>query len=340
VRRIPSRARQSLPTAANIGKAANVQASSSPRDNRAMILAAIDIGSNSVLLLVAAVEDNRALVPLKEAVSITRLAEGMSGDGLLAQPAIERTLEAVCQFHAQALSLGAQTVFAVGTAALREARNASELLEKLDERLNLRVQVLTAEQEAALSLAGVRTGPGLAHLPLLVLDVGGGSTELVASPAGTQAAFQASLPVGCVRQRVARAEPRSRPELTSLVEELQGTMEQAFAPARHFPGQLVGVGGTITSLAAIDLVLPEEAHWRVEGHRLTAKRIEEIALTVALTPLSQRPAIPGLPPGREDTLVAGAAIVLAAMGCLGRACLRVSRRGLRYGVLATAAAVP
>ncbi len=291
--------------------------------------AAIDIGTNSVRLLVADVEDGR-ITPVLQRMEITRLGEGLSQSPVLIPQAIGRTVRAVREFAAEAEQMGVASLVVFGTSALREAHNRATLERDLKP---LRVRILTGEQEAELSFFGALAGlPDLTGR-ILVLDVGGGSTELTL---GTRDRIEArtSLPLGAVRmtERFIRSDPAAEVEL----EALSRTVAQNLGPYRKTfsrPDVAVGVGGTATTLVAIDLALDPYDPTRVHGARLTRQKVASMARGLCAMPLALRRRLPGLQPERADIICAGAVLLASILRELEIPELVVSESDLLWGAL-------
>ena len=300
-----------------------------------MRLAAIDLGTNMVRLLVA----EPAAVgwrPIEAAQRVTRLGQGQGGGGDLQPAAMARTVETVAEFVRRAEALGAEPVRIVATSAVREAPNRAELAARLHAATGRTVEVISGAEEARLTLLGVRSGlPELAG-HFLVLDIGGGSTELtLADAAGLSRAVSLRLGVVAYAERhggdgryeaaelaVLRAEVRER-----LAREVPDTIAAAGA------ARLVGTAGTVTTLAALDLGLTAYDPARVQGHRLTRAGVERELGRLAPLTNAERAGLPGLEPGRADLIVAGVAICTEVMARVGLDALTVSDRGLREGIL-------
>jgi len=283
-------------------------------------IATIDIGTNSVLLLVAepapGAAGPRVLADLAE---ITRLGEGLGASGALAPAAVERTLAAVRAQVAAARAAGAERVVAVGTQALREARNAEAFLVPAEAALGSPVEIVSGEREAELARRAVMESfPQLGEATLM--DIGGGSTEFVVVRGG-RVAFVASTRLGSVR-------------LTERFGDDRAGIEAAVADAVRavpFAGELVGIAGTVTTLAAVARgVEPYDAE-RVHGVRLGMDEVTEVIGRLAALPLEERRRVPGLQPKRADVIVAGMLIALGAMRAAGAPTLLVSDRGVRWG---------
>ncbi|MCS7173640.1 MAG: Ppx/GppA family phosphatase [Armatimonadetes bacterium] len=291
--------------------------------------AAIDIGTNSVRLLVAEVENGR-ITPLTQRMEITRLGEGLAHSPVLAPQAIGRTVRAVREFAEMARALGAESLVVFGTSALREAHNRATLERDLKP---LRVRILTGEQEAELSFFGALVGLPDLRGRILVLDVGGGSTELTV---GTRERIESrvSLPLGAVRmtERFIRSDPAAEVEL----EALSRTAASLLSPYRRTflrPDVAVGVGGTATTLVAVDQALEPYDPARVHGTRLTQQKVSSMARGLCAMPLALRRRLPGLQPQRADVICAGAVLLATLLRELEIPELLVSESDLLWGAL-------
>jgi len=287
------------------------------------------VGTHSVRLLVAELAGG-TVRPVLRRLEVTRLGEGVDRTGVLLPQAIGRTVRAVREFWQLSREAGAQRTVVVGTSAVREAANRATLLRDLKP---LQVRILTGKEEAELAYLGVRAGlPGVPD-PLLVVDVGGGSTELVLGR-GERVLYKASLPVGSVRltERYLHADPPAEVELQAVEQDVADHLaahRAALAGARV----AVGVGGTITSLAAVDLSLDPYDPQRVHGHRMSAGRVDSLARGLCTMPLALRRRLPGLMPERADVVCAGARVVRTALQVLQVTELVVSESDLLWGAV-------
>jgi len=292
--------------------------------------ATLDVGSNSVLLLVADLHPDGVFRAVLDRAEITRLGDGLA-NGRLAAAAMDRTVDAIAEMVRQARELGASEIAAVGTEALRQAVNAPELLGRLERELALPLRVIGGEEEARLSFVAARAGLPLEPGKLVVLDVGGGSTELIL---GTSERMErrTSLPLGALSlTRTHLVSDPVRPEEMKQAEERLGQAldQQALTPVE----QVIGIGGAVTTLCAVQLGLepydPEQTH----GARLSLAEVRrQIALYAGMT-VAERRRLPGLHPQRADTILAGGLIVRALMERLGARFLTISDRGLRHGLM-------
>ncbi|MDI9449506.1 MAG: Ppx/GppA family phosphatase [Pelotomaculaceae bacterium] len=283
------------------------------------LIAAIDIGTNSTRLLVVQ-KTGAGWKELARKLAGTRLGEGIRR-GVLPPSAMERTAEAVGLFYREALSLGAQRVVAAATSAVRDASNRAEFLSLVKLKAGLPVRVLSGEEEARLSYRGVISGLDIEPDSTVVVDVGGGSTELIWMQAGRL--HLVSVKAGAVR--LTGAGGRCGPAAT-----LGPALVQV---KRSKAGNLVGVGGTVTTLAAIDQKLVEYDPRLVHGYTLTAGRIKEILSMLSSLDLADRRRVPGLQPERADIILAGVEIVLAVMEGLAVNRLVVSESDILMGLI-------
>lgn len=293
-------------------------------------VAAIDLGSNSTRLLVADA-DGRQLTEVERLLTITRLGDGVDASGRLSEPAMQRVATCVAGYAGRASELGAEVPLAVATSAVRDAGNGPEFLQSL-ERHGVRSRLLTGGEEARLTLRGVASGRSIAT-PVVVCDIGGGSTELIAGDGG-EVQFAVSLDMGCVRmsERHLQSDPPTDEQLAALRREV-ATMLPADLPG----GELIGVAGTITTLATIDLGLDREIPERIDGHRLAAAVVNAQLQRLAALPLDQRRHVRGLMPERAPTIVAGTAILAELMQRLSASALTVSERDILHGAALAAA---
>lgn len=315
---------------------------SPPFLNRGRRAAAIDVGTNTVRLLVGEPEGPGRFRPIFAAQEITRLGEGLLPERVLQAIPMDRTLAVLSRYRQAAASRGAEAVLALGTSALREARNRETFLRRAREEAGLRVQVISGEEEARLTLRGVMGGLPDPPPRMLLMDIGGGSTEFLAAE-GDRVLGLVSTGLGVVKltEEHFRHDPPLRAELARAREAVAlrlGRVRSQELAGRDLPDLLVGTAGTITTLAAIDLALDPYDPLRITGHRLSRARIAELVETLAARPLAARQAVPGLEAGRADVIVAGGLICLGSLDALGFPGLTVSDAGLREGILLAALA--
>lgn len=294
--------------------------------------ATIDVGTNTVLLLVAERGPDGAFRAVDERMELTRLGRGVDETKRLAPDAIDETVRAVDAFAAAARDAGAIRLVITATSAARDAANGHEFFDRASRAAGVPVEVISGDAEAQAAYGSARRDFGAAGEPIVVLDIGGGSTELTYGEGG-EVSFQRSFDVGAVRltERWLRADPPFLAELHSLRSDLAGTLRGAPRPPAG--ARLVGIAGTVTTLCALSLGLESYDGARVHGRRLAAAEVRDLSVRLAAMPLAERRRVPGLPAKRADVIVAGAEILLAVMEALGFEELTVSDRGVRWGIL-------
>jgi len=306
-------------------------------DNPRIRLAVIDVGTNTVRLLVAGSDGRSVPRTILTAQEITRLGQGLLPDRELQPEPIRRTVRALRRYRELAEAHGAATILAVGTSALREARNRAAFLAAARDGAGVEVTVVAGEEEARLALLGVRAGLPDAPARLAMMDIGGGSTEFLLAEGETiLAAVSTGLGVVKLTESCLAGDPPLRAELEAVrqtaAERLDCARKEELRDIQS--GDLfVGTAGTVTSLAAVDLALVPYDPARVTGHRMTRGRVAQLLHRLAALPLADRRRAPGLEPARADVIVAGGVICLAAMDALGFSELTVSDGGLREGIL-------
>jgi exopolyphosphatase / guanosine-5'-triphosphate,3'-diphosphate pyrophosphatase len=300
-------------------------------------VAAIDVGTNSSRLLVADVAAGR-VTPVERRSRVTRLGRGVDLSGRLSAEAIEDVCAAIAEYMEAIRELGAERVDAIATSAVRDAENGGAFVAELRERFALSARVLDGDEEARLTYLGA-TSEHVPAEPTLVVDIGGGSTELVVGRGG-EISFHASLQVGVVRhsERHIASDPPTAGELEALATDVRGQIEAATAGA---PGATAGiaVAGTPTSLAAIELELVPYDPTRVHGHVLSLPAIQRMLSQLASAPLARRVEIAGLHPDRAPTIVAGVVVLIETMRAFGLERIAVSEHDILYGTAIAAASL-
>lgn len=292
-------------------------------------VAVIDVGTNSARLLVADV-DGRRVEPVERRSTVTRLGRGVDLSGRLSAEAIEDACAAIGEYIGVIEELGAARIDAIATSAVRDAENGSAFIAELRERFALSARVLDGEEEARSTYLGA-SSERLPAVPTLVIDIGGGSTELIVGE-GEEIAFHASLQAGVVRhtERHISSDPPTAVELESLAGDVRGLIQEA-VPEGLAAADGIAVAGTPTSLAAIELALEPYDHNRVDGHRLLLPSIQRMLSQLASAPLSKRVQIPGLHADRAPTIVSGVVILVEAMRAFGLDQITVSEHDILYG---------
>jgi exopolyphosphatase/guanosine-5'-triphosphate,3'-diphosphate pyrophosphatase len=307
-----------------------------PQPVSAGLCAGIDVGTNSVKMVIADLRDGAATRVYETSV-VTRLGEGLHAHAYrLREAAMRRTLDALAEMVDAAHAHGVTRIAAVGTSALRDAVNREEFLHRVHERCGLILEVIVGEEEARLSFLAVRRDPLWRDVGRLwVIDIGGGSTEIiVGEPGGDEVEARVSIDLGAVRltERCLRSDPPSVTQLMAANEVTAEALRAAKLAPMQEPFVLVGVGGTMTNLATMDCgsrAEPEAIH----GYVLRADRLEAQIAVLAARTIEGRKEIVGLDPRRADIILGGAIVLAQALAQLGATAIQVSARGLRWGLL-------
>jgi exopolyphosphatase / guanosine-5'-triphosphate,3'-diphosphate pyrophosphatase len=303
-----------------------------------MRVAAVDLGTNSTRLLVADVDDGR-LEEVARRLKITRLGEGVDERKRLLPAPIARVRNVLTDFRREAEQLGAERTLAIATSAVRDAENGEAFLGEVEWSYGFTARLLTGHEEAQLTFRGVSLGRELAE-ETLVIDIGGGSTELVAGgPDGLH--FHDSLDIGCVRltERFLHSDPPASEELEACAAAARALLAER-VPDELRPTSAIGVAGTVTSLAALDLGLDEYDAERIHGHALSSEAVAEQLARLASLPVSERRELPALEPERAPVIVAGAVILREALDQFGLDGLEASERDILDGAALEAAGLP
>jgi len=304
-----------------------------------MRIAVVDLGTNTTRLLVADVSDGR-VDELTRRNTVTRLGEAVDSGGRLLDSAMARVFDAVASYRETIDELGAGRVVAVATSAVRDADNGEQFRAELRGRFGIDTHIISGDQEAQLTFGGATAEREPGGDPLLVLDIGGGSTEFVVGRAGGEPGFHVSTQAGSVRQteRHIRSDPPARAEIGELRGDVRAIIEAAVpADVRAGVGDGVAVAGTPTSLAAIEQRLDPYDSSRVHGYRLELAACERMLDMLASVPEPDRREVVGLHPDRAPTIVAGAAILVESMRAFGLESIEVGEHDILYGVALRAA---
>lgn len=300
-----------------------------------MRIGAVDIGTNSVRLLVADVDDDERLRTSHRMGEISRLGEGLDRTGLIDEGAASRTLECLERFVHEAEYSGASTIRVAATNALRVATNGPEVALRFSERIGYPVEILTGEEEARLVFLAVLSGLNPRPRRSVVVDIGGGSTEIIFGE-GQDGNQVISLELGCVRltERFVRSDPPTEDELGSVRRFVQDVFQEKLTDfVADGLERAVGVGGTVTAFGALDLNLTKYDPTRIENHLLSRDRIAAIERQLCSIPLANRRDLAGVSRGRADIIPAGAVILSEFVNRFPIAGITVSTRGLRYGLV-------
>lgn len=280
-------------------------------------VAAIDLGTNSTRLLIADVEGRGVearVTTLDRRMAITRLGQGVDAGRRLHPDAIARVLAVLDDYGTAIREQHVERVRACATSAARDAANRDDLFDPATERIGVRPELLRGEEEAALSFLGATADLGGVGAPYLVVDIGGGSTEFVVGTDAPEGLV--SVDMGCVRitEQFLHSDPPSAEELSIAVGHVRdhlGDVEQALPGAAGCT--LVGLAGTISTMAAVEQGLAEYDRDRIHGYRLTRAAAEDVFRTLATEPAAERRHNPGLEAGRVDVIVGGVIVAVSIM---------------------------
>jgi exopolyphosphatase / guanosine-5'-triphosphate,3'-diphosphate pyrophosphatase len=291
-----------------------------------MRVGVVDLGTNSTRLLVADVDGDR-VDEVSRRTTITRLGEGVDERRKLLPLPVARVRNALSEYRRELEGLGAERVLAIGTSAVRDAENGEAFLGEIEWSYGFATRLLSGAEEAELTRRGVANGRLLDNRTL-VLDVGGGSTELIT------AGDRTSLDVGSVRltERHLRSDPPTPDELEAAANDVRAELPALDA------GDAIGVAGTITTLAALELGGYDPDH--VHGHRLSRDAVEAQLERLASLPIAERRELPGLEPERAPVIVGGAVVVREVLDRYGLDALEASERDLLHGAALEAAKLP
>jgi exopolyphosphatase/guanosine-5'-triphosphate,3'-diphosphate pyrophosphatase len=306
-----------------------------------MVIAVVDLGTNSTRLLVARVEDGR-VEQLERRSTVTRLGQGVDATGRLADEAVERVLDVLADYRRRIDEHEAETVVALATSAVRDSDNGDEFRATLGERFGIDVRIISGDEEARLTFLGATSARSDRDDPTLVIDIGGGSTELVVGRPGADPDFHVSTQAGSVRQteRHLDGDPPAPDELTALRTEVRGIIEEGVpANVREAVTRGIAVAGTATQLAGIARALDpgEGPDTPLHGYVLTLDAVRGMLERLASVPLEERRQTPGLDPDRAPTIVAGAAILVESMEAFGLDQVETSETDILHGAALFAA---
>jgi exopolyphosphatase/guanosine-5'-triphosphate,3'-diphosphate pyrophosphatase len=315
------------------------------------LLASIDVGSNTLRLLIGRIEGNRLTAVFSDR-KITRLGNRVDQTGKLQDENIEASISALKEFSSVIEKYGVRQVKAVATSALREAANSDIFINRAFRATGISIEVITGEKEAELTLKGVllafpdagRTSPPL--LPpllregtegLFILDIGGGSTEWILCRDGDHMAM-GSIPVGVIKltQQFLKTDPISKPDLNNLNRKIVSVIEDLKKRIGHLINrytQFIGTAGTFTTIAAIDLSLVSYSREKIHLHGISFTKLQDMAEKLLALSLEEREKTKGLEPERADLIIPGIQFTIKVMESLKFDELTISDYGLLEGVL-------
>jgi len=287
--------------------------------------AVIDIGTNTLLLLVVEPHDGR-LEPVVDLCRFGRLGKGLDATGSLAPDAIAKSLEICREYRKVMDELGVGAPIVIATQAMREAKNAVDFVPEAEAILRAKIEVIGGKREAELaSIAVARTFPDLAGTPYVVVDVGGGSTELITPTSAV------SVPIGAVRltERHLKSDPPTVAQIAALDTDIANHLAPLDVP-HGVP--LVGTAGTATTIAAIKLGLQHYDPEAVTGLRIAPDALDALLIRLFSVTTAERKLIPGMEPQRADVIAAGVAIYARAIARVGAPVMIACDRGIRWGI--------
>ena len=293
--------------------------------------ASIDIGTNTILLLIAEVGEGE-INPLFEMETVVRLGENLQKTGVISSQAMDRGLQTLTQYLKQCQVWEVQKLFAVGTSALREAKNSEVFLRLVKEKLNLSIEVISGEEEAQLSFLAVAKDLQEQEKSILVVDGGGGSTEFILGR-GDQISRWISLPLGSVRftEEFLHSDPVQEEEWQKMEQEIRKLLINI--PHSKEPLSIVAVGGTATTLASVEQGLEDFIAERIHHFILEKEALKNQLLLYRTKTIEERKKISGLPMARADVILAGAAILYLTMEEVKCPSVLISCHGVRYGLI-------
>jgi exopolyphosphatase / guanosine-5'-triphosphate,3'-diphosphate pyrophosphatase len=294
-------------------------------------VASIDIGTNTILLLIAKVGEEN-INPLFEMETVVRLGEGVQKNGTLMKESMNRGIQTLSQYLERCQAMEVQKIFAVGTSALREAKNSEDFLKLVKAKLNLSIEVISGEEEARLSFLAVAKDLREVKEPILVVDVGGGSTEFILGR-GRQIGQWISLPLGSVRftEQFLHSDPVREEEWQKMERKIRELLVNI--PHSRQPLSIVAVGGTATTLASVEQGLEEFIAEKIHHFVLKKEALKNQLLLYQSKTIEERKKIPGLPVARADVILAGGAILYLTMEEVKCPSVLISCQGVRYGLI-------
>jgi exopolyphosphatase/guanosine-5'-triphosphate,3'-diphosphate pyrophosphatase len=299
-----------------------------------MRVAVVDIGTNYTRLLVAHVDDAGVLTEVERRTAVTRLGQGVDREGVLAQDAMERVHATLAEYRRRIDSHGAPRAVAVLTSAVRDAANGAEFAARVRDEHGLDARTIDGDEEARLTFLGATSSRPHGELtPTVVIDIGGGSTELVVG-SGREVGFHVSTQVGVVRhsERHVHSDPPRGDELDALAADVRAILAASVPPeVRTRTRAAIAVAGTPTSLASIDLNMDCYAPDKVHGHVLTVQACEAMLERLSALAEPERRRVRGLHPDRAPTIVAGTITLIAALRLFDLHATEVSDQDILHG---------
>jgi exopolyphosphatase/guanosine-5'-triphosphate,3'-diphosphate pyrophosphatase len=297
-------------------------------------VAAIDCGTNSIRLLVATVNDQGQLVDLDRRMVVIRLGEGVDKTGMISPAALDRAFAACDEFAAVVARLGARNVRFVATSASRDASNRQDFVDGVKARIGVEPEVISGHEEAALSFAGATQGlHPLPASPYIVVDIGGGSTEFVLGTDQPEASM--SVDMGCVRltERLLVSDPPTQEEIDQASKFVDSLIARARTEVDWTgAATLIGLAGSVTTVAAIALGLDEYDSERIHGSRISAEQVHDVTSRLLAMTRSERVELGVMHPGRVDVIGGGALVLDRIMHAMQMREVLVSEHDILDGI--------
>ena len=292
----------------------------------------IDIGTHSILYLLVEKNSTGRLVSAHQEIRSVRLGRNIDTRGIVQKESLIKAVTVLKEYADLAQEQNTAKIIVVATHVLRAARNKVDVCETIRKETGLTLQILSGKEEAEASYRGATFGRDLAS-SVCVVDIGGGSTEIILGEADRIVEVK-SVPLGAVglTERFVRSDPPLNTELADLESFIDIAMKNTLSPVLMEAKNLVGVGGTVTTLAALDLGLITYDPHRVDGHIMHSRRIHRMMDPIQGLSLSERKKIMEMDPGRADIIIAGAYLLRAIMSMGAFKSILVSDRGLRFGI--------
>lgn len=291
--------------------------------------AAIDIGTNTILMLIAEVFPDGKYTIIRDEHSIARLGENLNTTCIISEKARNRAIDILQKYRQICSSLEVSRYRICATSALRDAENKHEVLDRLGSAIGYQIEIISGNEEAALSFTGTANN----NLTNLVLDIGGGSTEYIIGK-GDEILFRKSINIGAVRmtEKFISSHPPDEIALQSLTNYISNAIQESIHVENNF-NDIYAVAGTPTTLAAIALGLGEYSDEKVDGYKLQLDELISISESLVSNSIEYLIQKMNIHPWRADVITAGAIILIESLKHLGKSECTVSIRGLRYGIL-------
>ncbi len=299
-----------------------------------MKLAGIDIGTNTLRLLIAEFSADGRYRTVVSGRHITRLGEGLSGTGRLRDEAMDRAIRVLKGFADKCDENNVNNIYAVATSAVREAANGVDFINEVKIRTGIDVNIISGDEEARLTMRGVCSGLDIAEKDALLMDIGGGSTEFILTSKG-EILFKVSTDIGVVRftEQYIKSDPPEEEEMEFLGGIIEDRLSKVGSGKGYSGVEFIGTAGTVTTLAAIDQMMRVYDAEKINGYRIKRDGVQKILMMMSSMTNKDRKELPGVEEGREDIILAGAMVVYKVMERFGFDEMTVSDAGLREGLV-------